>query len=89
MKRFNTIQECIEQLEKCGYEANDGHPLKDNIAFVQIKELSQVNNLQLPAVIKKCETCSKFKECKIVESCKERGLAYCKYFVPCFKRTEL
>ena len=80
MKRFETLQECIEQLEKCEFEDTIGHPLKNNVAFIQLKELSQVNNLRLPVVIKSCETCSKFKECRIIASCKERELTYCQYF---------
>jgi hypothetical protein len=31
-------------------------------------------------VIKSCEKCSKLKDYKIVNSCKERGNIYCAYF---------
>ena len=41
---------------------------------------SEVKKFRLGAVIKSCETCSKFGECKIVQSCKERGNTYCAYF---------
>lgn len=43
-------------------------------------KMSQVNNLRLPVVIKSCETCSKVKGCKIVNSCKSIGNKYCRFF---------
>ena len=39
MKRFNTLPEIIEQLEKPNYQTEDGlHNLVNNAAFVQLKE---------------------------------------------------
>jgi hypothetical protein len=38
MKRFDTLQEIIEQLEMPNYQTKDGlHELKDNAAFAQLK----------------------------------------------------
>ena len=40
MKRFNTLPEIIEQLEKPNYQTEDGlHNLVNNSAFIQLKEL--------------------------------------------------
>jgi len=44
MKRFNTLPEIIEQLEKPNYQTEDGlHNLVNNAAFVQLKELGLPN----------------------------------------------
>jgi|GEM_PF-3844157 len=44
MKRYNTLQEIIEQLEKSNYQTEDGlHYLANNAAFVQLKELGLPN----------------------------------------------
>ena len=44
MKRFNTLPEIIEQLEKPKYQTEDGlHNLVNNAAFVQLKELGLPN----------------------------------------------
>ena len=38
MKRYDTLQEIIEQLEMPNYQTEDGlHNLKDNAAFTQLK----------------------------------------------------
>ena len=70
MANYNTLQECIEQLEMYNYECEGGY-LVNNIAFVRLKELAQVNNLNLPVVSVTCECSEKainhigpfYKEC--------------------------
>jgi len=44
MKNYETLQECIKQLEKCDYQTVDGlHSLKMNTAFIQLKEYVELN----------------------------------------------
>ena len=48
MKKYNSMQEVIQQLEKPNYQTEDGlHSLKDNAAFVQLKEVNQIIPLQM------------------------------------------
>lgn len=54
MKDYKTLQDCIEQLEMCKYECIGGN-LENNVAFIKIKELAQVNNLNLPFVSQQSE----------------------------------
>lgn len=50
MKRFKTLQECIDQLKKVNYKDEIGHELENNVAFIQLIELAHVNNLTMPVV---------------------------------------
>lgn len=43
MEKQRTIKEIVEQLEFCEYEANEGHPLKNNVAFVRLKCIAELN----------------------------------------------
>jgi len=48
MNKYQTLKEAISQLELPNYQTEDGfHNLKNNSAFLQIKELSAVHNLDL------------------------------------------
>lgn len=49
MKNYETLQDCIEQIEMSDYECEGGY-LKNNVAFIRLKEMAQVNNLNLPVV---------------------------------------
>ena len=80
MKNFETLKDCISQLEKCEFKDPIGHPIENNVAFIQLKELSEVNNLRMPIDVKSCETCADSENCTLIESCKGRGYSYCRYF---------
>ena len=60
---------------------NDKEPTNFNQWYASNEVQEQVKNcVYTPTVIKSCETCSKLGECKIVQSCKERGNNHCAYF---------
>ena len=80
MKNFETLKDCISQLEKCEFKDPIGHPIENNVAFIQLKELSEVNNLRMPIDVKSCETCADSENCTLINSCKGRGYSYCRYF---------
>lgn len=75
-KLINTIKIEKANLE---YIAKNG-----KINGTLLKEIERIMDeykaLNIPVVIKSCETCSKFKECRIIASCKEMGLTHCRYF---------
>ncbi len=82
MKRFKDLKECIEQLEKVGFVDKIGHTLEMNVAFVQLKELLSVDNIEMPYVgIKEsCGNCLKRNNCKLKEPCKSRNLICCRFY---------
>ncbi len=43
MEKQRTIKEIVEQLEFCKYEANEGHPLELNVAFIRLKAIAELN----------------------------------------------
>jgi hypothetical protein len=67
---------CNKEYIKAGHNAYFGNGFEAGVRFA----LEQLKNCSIPAVIKSCETCSKLGECKIVQSCKERGNTHCAYF---------
>jgi len=44
-----TLAEIVEQLEFCDYQC-EGGPIRNNIAFIELKRLSQRNNILLVAL---------------------------------------
>ena len=42
-EKFKTLSDCIKQLESCNFDDDKLHPLKNNVAFIQLKEAA--NNL--------------------------------------------
>lgn len=61
MKNYETLQDCIEQIEMSDYECEGGY-LKNNVGFIRLKELAQVNNLNLPVVTQRSELLNAFFE---------------------------
>ena len=67
MKKFDTLTECIEQLEKCEFQTEDGnHNLEMNVAFIQLKEhAKECDQLRKP---KSCgdmsaDECDQYSDC--------------------------
>ena len=48
IKKIETLQDCIEQIEMSDYECTGGY-LKNNTGFIKLKEL--VKNLTIPVVV--------------------------------------
>jgi hypothetical protein len=45
IKRYNTLQEIVDQLEKVGYNTTDGnHPIEMNAAFIALKRKAEDEN---------------------------------------------
>lgn len=40
---MKTIKEIVEQLAKCNYSDELGHPLENNIAFIRLSQLANIN----------------------------------------------
>lgn len=50
--KFNSLAEIVEQLEMPDYKTQDGiHNLKDNAAFIQLKELKTPNIINYNNII--------------------------------------
>lgn len=79
MKRFNKLSECIEQLEKVEYKDEIGHVLGMNVAFIQLKELVERGDIQMPNTEKLCENCKEIN-CRI-KSSKPEGHKYCRFHI--------
>ena len=40
--KYETLMQCIEQLEKCTFTDTIGHPLEMNVAFIQLKKYAML-----------------------------------------------
>lgn len=69
----------IKETDCEDYEWCNRTSLENAIWLIENLEL-RLSKFHQPAVIKSCENCTKLKDCKIVNSCKERGNTYCAYF---------
>ncbi len=47
MKEYKTIEQALEQLNKCKFEDEIGHPLENNTAFIFLNELSSYLNIHI------------------------------------------
>lgn len=78
---MKTKEEILKEATKRTLNINEGSPLHDAVMkAMEEYAQQQVKNCSIPVVIKSCETCSKLSDCKIVQSCKERGNTHCAYF---------
>ncbi len=41
MKKYKNIKEALDQLRKCNFTDDIGHPIENNIAFIYLEELSE------------------------------------------------
>ena len=75
---FKSIAEAMKLIELVESMSSKYTPLQQQI--IALMQSGQKLLAVKDAVIKSCETCSKFKDCTMVNSCKERGNTYCTFF---------